>query len=55
MRPASRSTASLPPVLHGGDIVGVVVFLFFFSAVVFFMPEGGGYFLEFNNFIPADP
>ena len=37
------------------DIVGVVVFLFFFSAVVFFMPEGGGYFLEFNNFIPADP
>ncbi|HHW62422.1 MAG TPA: cytochrome bc complex cytochrome b subunit [Rhodocyclaceae bacterium] len=37
------------------DIVGVVVFLFFFSAVVFFAPEGGGYFLEFNNFIPADP
>ena len=37
------------------DIVGVVVFLFFFSAVVFFMPEGGGYFLGYNNFIPADP
>ena len=37
------------------DIVGVVVFQFFFSAVVFFMPEGGGYFLEYNNFIPADP
>ncbi|MBS0511277.1 MAG: cytochrome bc complex cytochrome b subunit [Proteobacteria bacterium] len=37
------------------DIVGVVVFLFVFSAVVFFAPEGGGYFLEFNNFIPADP
>ncbi|THF65924.1 cytochrome bc complex cytochrome b subunit [Pseudothauera nasutitermitis] len=37
------------------DIVGVVVFLFFFSAVVFFAPEAGGYFLEFNNFIPADP
>ena len=37
------------------DIVGVVVFLFFFSAVVFFAPEGGGYFLEYNNFIPADP
>lgn len=37
------------------DIVGVGVFLFFFSWVVFFMPEGGGYFLEFNNFIPADP
>ncbi|MER2554070.1 MAG: cytochrome bc complex cytochrome b subunit [Thauera sp.] len=37
------------------DIVGVVVFLFFFSAVVFFMPEAGGYFLEYNNFIPANP
>ncbi|MDY0071451.1 MAG: cytochrome bc complex cytochrome b subunit [Thauera sp.] len=37
------------------DIVGVIAFLFFFSAVVFFAPEGGGYFLEFNNFIPADP
>ena len=37
------------------DIVGVVAFLFFFSAVVFFAPEGGGYFLEFNNFVPADP
>jgi ubiquinol-cytochrome c reductase cytochrome b subunit len=22
---------------------------------VFFAPEGGGYFLEYNNFIPADP
>ncbi|MBK9607205.1 MAG: cytochrome b N-terminal domain-containing protein [Betaproteobacteria bacterium] len=36
------------------DIVGVVVFLFIFSIVVFFMPEVGGYFLEANNFIPAD-
>jgi ubiquinol-cytochrome c reductase cytochrome b subunit len=37
------------------DIVGVVGFLFVFSAVLFFSPEGQGYFLEFNNFIPADP
>jgi ubiquinol-cytochrome c reductase cytochrome b subunit len=37
------------------DIVGVVVFLMAFSVIVFFMPEGGGYFLEFNNFFPADP
>ncbi|MBK7472877.1 MAG: cytochrome b N-terminal domain-containing protein [Betaproteobacteria bacterium] len=36
------------------DIVGVVVFLFIFSIVVFFMPEVGGYFLEANNFVPAD-
>ena len=37
------------------DIVGVAVFLFLFSAVIFFAPEMGGYFLEYNNFIPADP
>lgn len=37
------------------DIVGSVVFLIFFSCIVFFAPEGGGYFLEFNNFLPADP
>ncbi|MCC7270187.1 MAG: cytochrome b, partial [Rhodocyclaceae bacterium] len=37
------------------DIVGVVVFLMAFSAIVFFAPELGGYFLEYNNFIPADP
>lgn len=37
------------------DIVGVVGFLIVFSLIVFFAPEGGGYFLEFNNFIPADP
>jgi ubiquinol-cytochrome c reductase cytochrome b subunit len=36
------------------DIFAVSVFLFFFSLVVFFAPEGGGYFLEPNNFIPAD-
>ena len=37
------------------DIFGVAVFLFLFSAVMFFAPEFGGYFLEYNNFIPADP
>ena len=37
------------------DIFGVGVFLFLFSVVVFFAPEFGGYFLEYNNFIPADP
>lgn len=36
------------------DILGVSVFLLIFSAIVFFAPELGGYFLEFNNFIPAD-
>jgi ubiquinol-cytochrome c reductase cytochrome b subunit len=37
------------------DILGVGGFLICFTAVIFFMPEFGGYFLEFNNFIPADP
>jgi ubiquinol-cytochrome c reductase cytochrome b subunit len=37
------------------DIVGVTIFLMVFSAIVFFAPEMGGYFLEYNNFIPADP
>ena len=36
------------------DIFGVTVFLAIFTAVVFFAPEMGGYFLEYNNFIPAD-
>ena len=37
------------------DIYAVSIFLFIFSAVLFFAPEGGGYFLEFNNFIEANP
>ena len=37
------------------DIFAVSVFLLVFSAIVFFAPEFGGYFLEYNNFIPADP
>ena len=37
------------------DILGVAGFLLCFCAVVFFAPEFGGYFLEYNNFIPADP
>ena len=37
------------------DILGVSVFLIVFSVIIFFAPEMGGYFLEANNFIPADP
>ncbi|SET35841.1 cytochrome b [Nitrosospira multiformis] len=36
------------------DIFGVVVFLIVFTGIIFFMPEMGGYFLEYNNFIPAN-
>ena len=37
------------------DVMGLGVFLMIFAAIVFFAPEMGGYFLEANNFIPADP
>ena len=37
------------------DTFAVGLFLMVFSAIVFFGPELGGYFLEYNNFIPADP
>jgi ubiquinol-cytochrome c reductase cytochrome b subunit len=37
------------------DIFWTGVFLMLFFAVLFFAPELGGYFLEWNNFIPADP
>jgi len=37
------------------DILGVSVFLMVFTAIIFFAPEFGGFFLEYNNFIPADP
>ncbi|MDR0528639.1 MAG: cytochrome bc complex cytochrome b subunit [Zoogloeaceae bacterium] len=36
------------------DIVGVAVFLMIFFGVVCFAPEGGGFFLEYNNFFQAD-
>ncbi len=37
------------------DIFGVAVFLVVFATIVFFLPSVGGYFLEDNNFLPADP
>ena len=37
------------------DLVGIAGFLALFSFIIFFAPEMGGYFLEANNFIPADP
>jgi ubiquinol-cytochrome c reductase cytochrome b subunit len=52
---ASRWTASpFHPYYTVHDMVGVAVFLMVFSAIIFFAPELGGYFLEYNNFIPAD-
>ncbi|MDR0564354.1 MAG: cytochrome bc complex cytochrome b subunit [Azoarcus sp.] len=43
-----------PQYTIGHDLPAAVIFLFFFSVVVFFWPEGGGYFQEYNNFLPAD-
>jgi len=37
------------------DVAGAVVFLAVFCTILFFVPEMGGYFLEYNNFVPADP
>lgn len=37
------------------DFAGILVFLIGFFAVVFFAPDMGGYFLEHDNFAPADP
>jgi len=37
------------------DIMAVAVFLIVFCSVVFFFPEMGGWFLEKDNFVPADP
>ncbi len=37
------------------DIVGVMGFLIIYLAIVFFMPEFFGFFLEKDNFAPADP
>ena len=37
------------------DAAGAIIFLAVFCAILFFVPEMGGYFLEYNNFVPADP
>lgn len=37
------------------EFFALIIFLFIFSIIVFFAPEMHGYFLEANNFIPADP
>jgi ubiquinol-cytochrome c reductase cytochrome b subunit len=54
--PDGHPVDSIPshPYYSVHDIFGAIVFLTIFSAIVFFAPEMGGYFLEYNNFIPAD-
>jgi ubiquinol-cytochrome c reductase cytochrome b subunit len=37
------------------DAVAAVAFLIVFVSIIFFAPDMGGYFLEYNNFVPANP
>lgn len=37
------------------DLTGMVIFLMVFSLVVFYAPAMGGFFLEPDNFVPANP
>ncbi len=37
------------------DVMGFGIFAMIFAFVVFFAPEMSGYFLEANNFVPANP
>jgi len=37
------------------DLLAACIFLMIFAAIVFFAPTMGGYFLEANNFVPANP
>jgi len=37
------------------DIRYFLAFFLVFAAVMFFAPEAGGYFIEYNNFSPANP
>lgn len=46
---------SMHPYYTVKDLVGVLGFLICFFAIVFFFPDMGGYFLERENFVPANP
>ncbi len=59
---AKKDTKGIPldgipfhPYYSVHDIFAATMFLMVFCTIVFFGPELGGYFLEYNNFIPADP
>ena len=36
------------------DLPGVIVFLILFAVIVFYFPTGGGFFIEHDNFLPAN-
>lgn len=37
------------------DFFGITVFMMIFFAIIFWAPTMGGYFLEYNNYLQADP
>lgn len=43
------------PYYTSKELVSLLVFLILFFSIVFFAPEMGGYFLESDNFVPANP
>lgn len=50
-----KETIAFHPYYTVKDLVGAVVFLIIFSLIIFFSPKMGGFFLEPDNFIPANP
>lgn len=42
------------PYFTFGKLPAVIIFLFVFCAIIFFFPEGGGFFIEYANFEPAN-
>ncbi len=55
--PAGKPLDGIPfhPYYTIKDAPAIVGLLILMSVVIFFAPEMGGYFLEHNNFVPADP
>jgi len=51
----SLDTVPFHPFYTVKDLMGVTVFIFVFCTVLFFSPALGGYFLEPDNFLPANP
>ncbi len=51
----SLYTVPFHPFYSVKELFALLIFLFIFAIIVFFIPEMHGYFLEPNNFIPADP
>ena len=56
-KPYNKNITKVPfhPYYSIKELHALLIFLFIFSTILFFVPEMHGYFLEENNFVPADP